>query len=215
MSNTSLVINQKAMKEHFIAIRYVHGSGGHFVNAWLTASKLNISSITLGTYGSAHPSFKEFGSYTRPPALPAPHFEITTPAPYFVHTEYRDLNVIANSFYKVINIVYQLDDCDELELSFLGKYYLEKVDNKVSAYLKQHTYRQKYYNMTEDTSYILNVQWKELVYGDASLLIEKLKIFTNLSNIKIEPLLEWREKTKSSIKETKTKVVIHKDTVEL
>jgi hypothetical protein len=215
MSNTSLVVDQQTMKEHFIAIRYVHGSGGHFLNAWLTASKLNIPNITLGDYGSAHASFKEFGSYTKPPALPAPHFEITSYPPYFVHTEYRDLNVISNSFYKVINIVYELADCDELELSFLGKYYLEKVVNKIPVYLKQHTHRQKYYKQTLDTDYILNVQWKDLLYGDPILLSEKLKTFTGLTNIKIEPLIEWREKTKSSMKETKTKVVMHKDTVEL
>jgi len=215
MSNTPLVIDQQAMKEHFIAIRYVHGSGGHFLNAWLTASKLNLSTITLGEYGSAHPAFKEFGAYKKPPELPSPHFNIKTPPPYFLHTEYRNLDLIADNFYKVINVVYDIDDCNELELSFLGKYYLENTNNSIPTYLRQHAHRQKYFSLTTNTTKLLNISWKELLHYDAHLLVDKLKIFTGLLNIVVEPLYEWRQKTKNSMDKTILQVTMNEDTVDL
>lgn len=214
MSNTPLVIDQQTMKEHFIAIRYVHGSGGHFLNAWLTASKLNLPGIPLGDYGSGHHAHKEFNFFKNPKVLPEPIYDITTPAPYFIHTEYPVLPAIASIFYKVINISYDLDDCNELELCFLGKFFLE-MNRKKIRYARQHKYKHKHYLPIESVDNILNISWKEYLYGDADTLCKKLKIFTGLENIKIVPLLEWREQTKMCMNKTNGQIKILEDLIEL
>jgi hypothetical protein len=214
MSNTPLVIEQQAMKEHFIAIRYVHGSGGHFLNAWLTASKLNLTSLPLGEYGSGHYAYKEFNLYKGPAELPKPAVNITTYPPYFVYTEYRSLIALSSIFHKIINISYEVDDCDEIELCFLGKFYLEQ-DSKNSTYCRHHLHRQKDYAPIESTEDILNITWKELLHGDAITLCERLSTFTGISDIKIDYLREWREKTKLGMDKTRTQIIKNKDLVEL
>ena len=214
MSNTTLVIDQQTMKEHFIAIRYVHGSGGHFLNAWLTASKLNFPKIPLGNYGSGHLAYKEFYIYKNISSLPEPTHDLTTPPPYFIYTEYHSLSVISSIFYKVINISFDLDDCDELELCFLGKHFLEN-DRRNLNYSRRHKYKHKYHSPVESENNILNISWKEYLYGDADALYNKLKIFTGIENIKVEPLLEWRDKTKIYMNKTVTQINILEDLIEL
>jgi hypothetical protein len=216
MSNTPLVIDQKVMKEQFIAIRYMFGAGGNFMDAWLTASKLNLSNIVLNEYGSAHSAYKEFLPFRLPlTKTPTPSTNSRRHPPYFSHTEYRDLSIISSMFYKVINMSYELDDCDELELCFLGKLFFESVDKFPSVYVRHHEARQKYYEPIESTNTILNVTWKELFHGDADALIERLKMFTSLTNIKKEYLLEWREKTKLGMIKTENKIVKNKDLITL
>jgi hypothetical protein len=216
MSNTSLVVDQQTMKEHFIAIRYVHGSGGHFLNGLLTASKLNLPTFRLGEYGSGHYVYKEFNFYKNTMLFPDPTCDILTPPPYFVYTEHHSLETIANIFHKVINITYELDDCDEIELCFLGKFHLEEAENKInSTYCRHHTHRQKYYSPVDTTDNVLNITWKELLHGDHTILSKRLKLFTRLSNIKTDYLLEWREKTKLGMNKTQHIIVKNKDLIEV
>ena len=214
MSNTPLEINSLSMKEHFIATRYVNGSGGHFLNAWLTASKLNLTTIPLGNYGSGHLAYKEFYIYKNLSSLPEPTHDLTTPAPYFIYTEYHSLSVISSIFYKVINISFDLDDCDELELCFLGKHFLEN-DRRNLKYGRRHKYKHKYHSSVKSENNILNISWKEYLYGDADALCDKLKIFTEIENINVDPLLEWRDKTKICMHKTATQINMLEDLIEL
>lgn len=209
------------MNKDLIAIRFPSGAGGQFLNAFLTAAKLNNKiPLEFGNYGSAHNTYKEFSQHSMPIDPVNIQIGVLTNAlircnelrsspPYIMHTHIFDLSLLMNYAYKVINISYTLDDSPDMFYAFVGKYIFEN-NRDIDPWIKiqnPNIYMRKLIpNYTvEETDRILVVYWSDLFIKPAAPLIAKLSEFTNIpkENFLEENLINWRDKTMKGIRETK------------
>lgn len=202
------------MRSDLIPIRYIGGTGGSFICAWLTQAKLGTSDIPLSLYGNAHQAYKECPVDISPLATGQEYIDILksvqppTPSmpPYFVHVHCSDLDAILQVSNKVINISYQKENIKEIFFMFYGKFHLDERDSKYSdfniRYLSYLKTMVPNFKEISSTDRVLNVSWHEISSGDPEMLAQKFFKFTGIGNLSLDILLEWRKATKIGFERT-------------
>jgi hypothetical protein len=208
------------MSNNIIVITYSTGTGGSFLQQFLTLAKLESSRlIKFSKHGNAHsfmladmpiepgPVNGEFDEQKVKYILEAEPY-VDSVEPYITISHIVDLKLVQTNFDKVIRITYDLEDIDEICCTHIGKFsYDEKLQTrlysqkecnlrKLSLKLEQKLY-------TNEVIYpnVLYVSWKDLYKNDTQNLIEKLSNFTGfpIINFNLENLNNWRTATKEGI----------------
>lgn len=209
------------MHKDLIAIRFLGGSGGQFLNSFLTAAKFNNKiPLIFGEYGSAHNTFKEFFWHCDPCApvegqitqienvVDAIKRERTSP-PYIMHSHGYDLDLLMRYAHKIISVSVTKAELPQIFYAFVGKFALEKTVDEIPYWmLKQnpHTFSQLRADKYDigHSERCLTIRWHDLLAGDISLLISQLSEFTTIpkENFLEENLINWRKITIDSIPKT-------------
>jgi hypothetical protein len=195
------------------------GTGGSFLAKFITFAKLNSKDIlNLSKHGNAHGGYVELPrSILGPPdddnllihqMLSAIPNDNVLPI-YYVPAHIVDIKLCMNFFEKAIRITYKKDDIKDITYSYLGKRHIDVVckdesPNVFNLYMHSLMFITKYvedFSMLEENLNVLNISWKELVYYDPDILINKLNNFTQIpkENFNIENLYNWRKATISCI----------------
>ena len=201
---------------NIIPIRYMSGTGGQFLSNFITAAKnKNNDLVYLSEHGNAHfnnlldfklPDDSIFGprhdDYLKIDALLNLQANEGAIPAYYPAMHLMNIDILLNTFDKIISIYYVDDDVNDIALAFYGKYY---VDQEYSSSVTAHEYVSiklittsaltifKPYN----DSNVLNISWKEMLHNDTNTLIDKISSFTSIpkDNFNIDNLLRWRETT--------------------
>lgn len=205
------------MIPEIIPINFMGGSGGSFLNTWLTISKYQFAGdLEFTKFGSMHTHrYIELPMHTHmfehdlqdkidhikqlkflPTYLPK------QVPPYFT-TIHADVCELKNYFTKIINITYQSRDAFEMAACWMLKY--QNDTTKInSAYFKETLdfillFKNSFTNTDND---ICNVSWHEMFHSkNTDQLIEKLSSYTGIpkSNFNVDYLLAWRNKSSETI----------------
>jgi hypothetical protein len=202
-----------------IPIRYISGTGGQFLSNFITAAKNNNKhNIALSVHGNAHqnnlsdfiiPKNSAFGPCAQHDPLNIDAMlkltgkEGSVPV-YYPAMHLMNIELLLNTFDKVISIVYDIEDISDIALIFYGKFYLDEPqsNNNISFSHRYVTtkitlkYSHRFFKEYESDN-VLNVSWKELFHLDTNILVRKISAFTRIpeENFNISNLLEWREAT--------------------
>jgi hypothetical protein len=191
------------------------GSGGNFLSRFITFAKLNSTDILkLSKHGNAHAGYVELPRSILGPSdndnLKIEQMLNAIPKGnvlpiYYVPAYILDIKLCMNFFEKVIRITYKKDDIEDITYSYLGKYQLDfahkdKSTNVFNLYMHTLIFISKYvkdFSILEENANILYISWKELVYYDPDILINKLHNFIQIpkENFNLENLYNWRKAT--------------------
>jgi hypothetical protein len=224
-----------------IPIRYMSGTGGQFLSNFITAAKnKNNYLMDLSKHGNAHStnlldfSFSETvdfapqadDSFKISSILSLIKQDDSIPA-YYPAMHIRDIGLLLDIFNKTISIWYEPDDVNDIAIVFYGKYYMDQeycsnitthkyVTIKLTTHQRLSTFNQY------DSSSVLNLSWKEMLYKDPNNMINKISSFTSIpkDNFNVANLLKWREttmqclstisRTLNTIQETNKWLIAHK-----
>jgi hypothetical protein len=194
------------------------GTGGSFLARFITFAKLNSKDILkLSKHGNAHSGYIELPRSILGPSddnLIIEHMLNAIPKDnvlpiYYVPAHILDIKLCMNFFEKAIRIIYKKDDIEDITYAYLGKRQIDVVckdesPNVFNLYMHSLMFITKYINyfsMIEENSNILNISWKELVYYEPDILINKLHNFTQIpkENFNLANLYNWRKATISCI----------------
>jgi len=216
---------------NIIPITFMPGTGGIFLNNFITAAKRNnFKPLTFSEIGHTHLN-KVWKLFTTAIKVYYPEDDSMdiiqdilstenlvinnnklTEFPYYGSYHITDINLIRKYFSKNIRIVYEQNDIAEIALSNIGKWEIEiaNIPTTSNTYDKNFKRTEKYLNIfTIDDpadSSTCYVSWKDLSKNYPNNLIEKLHNFTGIpkENFFIENLLQWRSKTLHGIEKTRT-----------
>jgi hypothetical protein len=198
-----------------IPIRFLGGTGGHFVDAWITEAKFRKLNLAydkgyLSFSGNAHLFPKEFDevihNYTVSSTIEdhidailkvKPSSSCSYVPPYTLVTHIRDGNLLERYFDKVINISCEPDDAETIAKIFVVKN--NKLSEKDLEERLQFTHYQMKNFYPSENPKVFNLFWKDLLNGDPYLLKEKLESYTAIPNLDVAFLTEWRNKTHNII----------------
>lgn len=202
------------------------GTGGNFLANFITMAKLNSKEpLQLSKHGNAHNSIwvELSGSKSGPysPGQPASstdeekikHLLSGTPVKnsvpiYYPFDHIIDLKLCTMFFEKAIRITYEKDDINDVIYSYVGKYHIDTARKNANDIFNLKLVSQvhisnylKHFSTTDKIPNVLYISWRELVYDDPIILIEKLNNFTKIpnENFSIENLIKWRKATHSCI----------------
>ena len=205
------------LNKDIIPVTYMSGTGGSFLARFITFAKLNSKDIlNLSKHGNAHTGYIELPCSVLGPGeddiIKIEHILNIQPCDgvfpiYYVPVHIVDLQLCMNFFEKAIRITYEKDDMDNIAICYVGKYHIDSIHNEASIFnlnLQSQMMLLKFANQFSTMKLnlnVLNISWKELVYYDPNILINKLHNFTKipLENFNIENLYNWRKATISCI----------------
>ena len=206
-----VILTPRMSTVDIIPIRFLGGTGGHFVDAWITEAKFRNLNLPydkqrFSSLGNAHDFPKEFEEVIHRFTVSSPveeHMDAILKvkpsyfcshiAPYTLLTHIRDGKLLEEHFKKVIHISCEPDDIETIAKVFVSK------NNKLSDIELQERIsftRLKIHDFyPSNNPNVLNLFWKELIRGDPFMLKEKVEQYTMISNLDIEFLLTWRRLT--------------------
>lgn len=200
-----------------IPITFIHGTGGNFLCSFIIAAKNNNQlPFVLSYHGNMHEnSLKDIP--TEPTSIEnLDQLKIDSIikgkimvdiSPYYTSSHVSDLQLLQNYFERSIRITYENADILEISSAYIGKFWLDqksyKKDINVLHKMSINTlnkYQPKFYEQLIDN--VLFISWGTLLYGESSVLVEKLSNFTQIpiENFNIDNLYHWRERTALCIK---------------
>lgn len=205
------------MIDGLIPICFLGGSGGSFLNSWLTSAKYNVKcELQFSDYGGMH-TLKHL---ELPGHMHAITENIVTKLEYIKSLQFLDnyseryppyfttihepaVNVL-EYFDRVINITYQIRDTNDLTACFIMKWGRDIRKSASGHYAEQaklYTDKHHLFKPIKNEN-VCNVSWTELFYyTDLDPFISKLSLFTGIptNNFNIENLISWRNKSKETI----------------
>lgn len=206
------------LRYDIIPILYVGGTGGNFLSAFLFhARELQNNWEELNPVGHAHNVGKDpyngHGGGIGTPSivhikdlLSMPNNDIVKYPP----SHCSDIDLALTFFNKLIKTYFDEDDFDEIVRVFLVKASKSvAVDDIETEFISRARFLKlpKYQALRSryNSSNVLNISWKDLLYNNPLSLITMLSEFTSLptANFPIEQLLIWRKLTKKSINDSK------------
>lgn len=213
------------MKNEIIPIIYFNGSGGNFLAHWSNLAKYNKKDLLqLSNNGNAHNNVNDvfFNDYTlHDPLIKVsekveifknPCFVKNTISPYFFAFHTIDIDDLNKIFKKIIIIDHEENDILFLGSMFCSKYFkdvLKKDDEFIKESYKNVctwlSWTSQFLKKYKDVENILYLTVKDMLYNDATTLINKLSAFTKIptENFSLDNLIIWREKNISGANEMK------------
>lgn len=216
-----------------IPISFISGTGGRFISYLLNSAKSNVPvEIKFSKYGNAHDIWNldiEIGA--TPYDLTTPldkhitffikelsrkqnnsEFVKNNPVPYYGSCHIDHIEELLFYFDKAVHITYDIEDIPMISYALVGKQMIDQCQHDKLLFLK-HFYRSHTTLLKSRLSIrktridlepnLLNISWKDIVFNDPNLLIEKLSNFSSIAvdKFKMEDLLEWRRRTNICINE--------------
>lgn len=198
--------------KYCIPINFLGGSGGSFLCSFLTAAKYNKQvKFEFSEYSGMHTQrYNDIPTHVHGPEESLAkklRFIRTSPRvkkihwpPYFTTIHVPDTNDIIQYFDKLIHINFDDSDVNDIACCFLLKKD-SKIDQNLLTIRTSFINRYPMYRTIIENNKVLNISWKELLYGDTGNLIFRLSQFAEIpsSNFNIDNLIRWRSGTKETI----------------
>jgi len=219
------------LNEDIIPVTYMSGTGGNFLSKFITMAKNNSKDyLQLSKHGNAHglENTELSGSGIGPTQpkteksdddlkikkiLSNTPKENTSPI-YYPCDHIVDLERCMKFFKKSIRITLEQRDIQDVAFSYTGKFEIDHRENdkKTAMFnLKWHAFvyisqYAKHFTDNIQLPNVLYISWKELMYNDPIILINKLHNFTLIpkENFNVENLINWRKATISCIETIST-----------